>query len=140
MYLVHVLRDINKGLLSSANIDDIRKLPQGLRSYYQRHWRTMKAQDPIRFEEYYQPVVCLLATVREPVMTADLMRWTKLSPTAIQSVIQTWREFLNETEDEQGEPHYHIYHASFQDFLRDEVGLKAYHNQIAQGAIDKIRW
>ena len=91
MYLVHVLRDIQKGLLTKANVDNIRKLPQGLRAYYQRHWRTMKEQDPARFEQYYQPVVCLLATVREPVRIADLAQWTHLEPTVITQVIQTWR-------------------------------------------------
>ena len=39
MYLVHVLRDIRDGRLGSENLDDIRKLPQGLRvcSY---QWRS----------------------------------------------------------------------------------------------------
>jgi len=138
MYLVHVLRDIHKGLLTKSNVDNIRKLPQGLRAYYQRHWRTMKDQDPARFAHYYQPVVCLLATVREPVHIADLVQWTHLEPTAITQVIQTWREFLNEDEDENGEPLYRVYHASFQDFLQDEVGLKQYHHQISQSALDKI--
>lgn len=138
MYLVHVLRDISKGLLTQTNVDNIRKLPQGLRAYYQRHWRTMKDQDPARFEKYYQPVVCLLATVREPVKIAQLVQWTHLEPTPITQVIQTWREFLNEDEDEYGEPLYRVYHASFQDFLQDEVGLKQYHNQISQSALNKI--
>ncbi len=140
MYLVYVLRDIHKGLLTKANVNNIHKLPQGLRAYYQRHWRTMKEQDRARFEQVYQPVVCLLATVREPVHIADLVQWTHLDPTAITQVIQTWREFLNEDEDENSEPLYRVYHASFQDFLQAEVGLKQYHNQIAQSAWDKIKW
>ena len=32
MYLVHVLRDIASGALTAANVDDIEKLPQGLRT------------------------------------------------------------------------------------------------------------
>jgi hypothetical protein len=138
MYLVHVLRDIDKGLLTMVNIENIRKLPQGLRAYYQRHWRTMQDQDPARFEKYYQPVVCLLATVREPVSISDLAQWTHLDLTAITQVIQTWREFLNEDEDQSGVLLYRVYHASFQDFLQDEVGLKPYHNLIALTALDKI--
>jgi hypothetical protein len=138
MYLVHVLRDIHRGRLTAATVDTIRNLPRGLKDYYQRHWRSMKAQDQARFEQYYQPVVCILATVREPVHVEQVAEWTKLEPLAILEVIQTWREFLNEDADEQGRSLYRIYHASFQDFLNESVGLKYYHNTIARAALAKI--
>lgn len=140
MYLVYVLSDIKAGRLTAANIDNIRKLPKSLREYYQRHWRTMKDLDEQKFEQWYQPVVCILATVREPVSIEQLTEWTKLESRAIVQVIQTWREFLNEDENEAGEPLYRIYHASFQDFLQEEVGLTTYHNLIAQTAWNKIAW
>ncbi|MEJ2266777.1 MAG: AAA family ATPase [Anaerolineales bacterium] len=140
MYLVHVLRDIKEGLLTRANVDNIRKLPQGLREYYQRHWRMMKAQDTARFERLQQPVVCILATVREPVAIDNIAEWTGLGPYEVRQVIDEWQEFLDASEREDGETLYRIYHASFQDFLREEVGLKQYHGMIADSAKKKIRW
>lgn len=138
MYLVYVLRDIRDGKLTAINVDDIRKLPQGLREYYQRHWRSMKAQDVEQFEKYYQPVVCILATVREPVSIGQVAEWTKLSPVHVKEVVSEWREFLNVNETEQGESLYRVYHTSFQDFLKEEVGLVYYHDMIAQDAWEKL--
>jgi hypothetical protein len=144
MYLVYMLADIRDGRLAKDNIDDIQNLPEGLRAYYLSHWEIMRAQDRDRFERIYEPIVCTLAVVREPVTIAQLMEWTQkltdvqLSPIRIKEVIGEWRQFLNESRSGQGEPLYRIYHTSFQDFLRDEVGLTPYHNTIAQTALDKI--
>ena len=138
MYLVHVLGDIRDGKLDTTNVDNIRDLPQGLRDYYKRHWRLMKVQDAERFERYYEPVVCMLATVREPVSVAQLEEWTKLPPLRILEVVRAWREFLHEDNPGQDQPHYRVYHNSFQDFLKEEVGLTPYHSTIAQIALNKI--
>jgi hypothetical protein len=138
MYLVQVLRDICAGKLTAATIDNIYQLPQGLRGYYQRHWRLMRTQDEARFEKYYEPVVCYLATAREPVNMEQLVEWTKLPRRQIRDVVNEWREFLNVEPGPQGEPLFHVYHASFQDFLKEEVGLDRYHDRIAQNALDKI--
>jgi hypothetical protein len=132
------LRDIRDGRLTAANVDDIRLLPLGLRGYYQRHWRMMRSQDENRFEKYYEPVVCYLATAREPVKIAQLIEWTKLPPIRIKEVISDWHEFLNVENDAAGETRYRLYHTSFQDFLKEEVGLTRYHNGIAQNALNKI--
>ena len=77
MYLVHVLRDIRDGALTAANIADIGSLPQGLRAYYRRHWNEMQSADAEHFRSYQEPVVCLLATVREPVTLAEFIEWTQ---------------------------------------------------------------
>ena len=149
MYLVHVLRDIASGALTPANVDDIQSLPQGLKSYYQRHWNDMRSADPEHFRRYQQPVVCLLATAREPVSVGQLLDWTAhfwrqqgwdakaLDPMAVKDVLTAWREFLNEDSHE-GERRYRVYHASFQDFLADEVGLVAFHETIGETALAKI--
>jgi len=140
MYLVHVLRDISGNKLTPANVAKVRNLPQGLRDYYQRHWRTMRAQDVERFERYYEPVVCMLAVARESVTPEQVAEWTGLTPPRVAEVIGTWREFLNEEAPREGEPLYRIYHASFRDFLKAEVGLTRYDNAIAQTALNKIQW
>ena len=139
MYLVHVLTDIRGGGLSPQNLDNIRDLPRGLRAYYQRHWREMRAHDQDRFERVYEPVLRILATVREPVALPAIQEWTKLEPTRIREVIRGWRPFLNETPSSGGEPLYRVYHASFQDFLAEEgAGLTPYHERIAMTAFAKI--
>lgn len=149
MYLVHVLRDIAGGVLTAENVDDINNLPQGLRAYYQDHWSAMQSADAEYFSKYQQPVVCLLATAREPVGIAQLLDWTVrfweqrrwdgslLDPMAIKRVLTTWREFLDEDRSG-GEPRYRVYHASFQDFLAEEVGLLTYHETIGETALAKI--
>lgn len=138
MYLVFVLFDIRNGLLTRTSIDDIHNLPKGLQSYYQRHWRTMRAQEPERFEKYYEPVVCQLAVVREPVSLNQLEEWTGLPPMRISEVVRVWRQFLNEDSTAEGEPLFRLYHASFQDFLREEVGLTRFHQRIGSAALKKI--
>lgn len=139
MYLVHVLADIRTGGLSPESLDNIRDLPRGLRAYYQRHWRTMRAHDQDRFERIYEPVLRILATVREPVTLTAVQEWTNIEPARIREVIRDWRPFLNETPSATGEPLYRIYHASFQDFLAEEgVGLQPYHEKIAMTALAKI--
>jgi hypothetical protein len=143
MYLVHVLRDIKNGTLGPTNLDSIYDLPQGLKAYYQRHWRAMRSQNPAAFKDYYEPVVCILASAREPVPISQLVEWTTrtwphLDSHHIRDVIRVWREFLNEDRRDDGPPVYRIYHTSFQDFLMEEVGLASYHEAIAKAALDKI--
>jgi hypothetical protein len=140
MYLVHVLEDIRSGVLSTDSIDSIQDLPKGLREYYQRHWRMMRDHDVDRFEKIYEPVLRILATVREPVSLSALEEWTQVQPSRIREVIREWRAFLNEAPAAGGESLYRVYHASFQDFLAAEgVGLKPSHERIARVALDKIK-
>jgi hypothetical protein len=138
MYLVCVLKDILDGTLTRETIDDINSLPKGLESYYRRHWRMMQTRDRDRFERMYEPAVGQLAVAREPVSIGQLVEWTKLSPARLREVIQDWRQFLNDESGEAGEPHYQIYHASFQGFLKRELDLKKYHDVVVRTALAKI--
>jgi hypothetical protein len=139
MYLVHVLEDIRTGRLSNETVDTVDKLPKGLRAYYQRHWRAMRAHDRDRFERIYEPVLRILATVREPVPVPTIEEWTKIEPPRIREVIADWRPFLNELRSDADEPRFRIYHASFQEFLKEEgMGLKPFHKVIAETALRKI--
>ena len=142
MYMVHVLRDIREGVLTIQTMGSINKLPKGLKEYYQRHWRFMRVQEPERFRNYYEPVVCILATAREAVPVSQIVEWTKkewpeLNAGDIRDVIRHWWEFLNE-DTSQEPPLYRIYHTSFQDFLKEEVGLEYYHRVIALSALSKV--
>jgi hypothetical protein len=138
MYLVHVLRDIRMGRLSRSTVNRMDVLPKGLRAYYQQHWRLMQAQDRDRFERYYSPVVCMLATVREAVAIDQVQEWTGIDPMHISAVINEWIDFLNVERKPDGGCQYRVYHASFQDFLREEVGLTHSHEQIVAATLRKI--
>jgi AAA ATPase domain len=133
MYLVYVLRDIARGRLTKDTVGAIDALPRGLKRYYLRHWRDMKAANPNRFTTYQRPVLCFLAISREPVTVDQLAQWTQLEPGDVTSVIQEWREFLNPDGDR-----YRIYHRSFAEFLDEEENLRYYHEQIVQSALAKI--
>jgi hypothetical protein len=138
MYLHHVLPDIRDSRLSVDTIEDVRRLPSGLKAYYQTHWRTMRAHDVDRYERYYEPVVCRLAAAYEPVSVDLLAEWTDLPPMRVRDVLNDWRQFLDEDLGPDEEPLYSIYHLSFQEFLDTEVGLGKHHAAIAKKALDKI--
>jgi hypothetical protein len=139
MYLVHVLGDILSARLNPQNIENVRNLPRGLREYYRRHWRTMEVQDRDRFEREYKPVILILAAAREPVTVEQIADWTELDTFSIQHVISDWREFLNADGGNDSEPvRYRLYHASFQEFLREDIGLRQQHGIIVDAALGKI--
>jgi AAA ATPase domain len=136
MYLVHVLPEIAGGRLSRETVGDISALPRGLKSYYQRHWRDMKDLNPERFATLQRPVLCFLATSREPVTIPQLMEWTRLEPGDVRGVIDEWREFLNS--DPEPPPRYRVYHRSFAEFLDEQENLRWYHSKIAGTALGKV--
>lgn len=128
MYLYHVLPEIETGKLIPNSADD---LPDGLLDYYKRHWRQMRDGKEEEFDTVYAPIVCILGVAQEPVTIQQIAAWTKLSHGQVKDYIGFWREFL---EDERiDERHcYRIYHASFQDFLKDQVDLAGFDDMIAE--------
>jgi hypothetical protein len=126
MYLVNVLADLCKGLIAASDLDDVHKLPKGLRGYYQRQWRVMSERDRDRFQTCYEPVVCFLATVRESVTVEQISKGTNLEIPRIKEAVVELEDFLDIDQTAGGEPLYRLYHSSFQDFLREEVGLEKY--------------
>jgi hypothetical protein len=127
MYLYYVLPAIEEGEFVEGTLDE---LPEGLMAYYRRHWRQMRDGNEDTFDEVYEPIVCILGVAQEPVTVRQIANWTKLSPGQVKTSIGQWREFL-EQEQKEGQPHYRIYHASFQDFLREQVDLVQYDDMIA---------
>jgi hypothetical protein len=128
MYLYHVLPAIEQGRFGKGTLDE---LPDGLIAYYQRHWRRMRGQRESEFDTVYAPIVCILGVAREPVTVQQIAAWTKLHQGQVADAIGLWREFL-EQESVDGERRYRIYHASFQDFLKEQVDLTRYDKMITQ--------
>ena len=129
MYLYHVLPAIEGGQFILD--DQLSDLPQGLEAYYQRHWRQMRDGREKEFDTVYAPIVCILGVAQEPVTTRQIASWTKLTPSQTKEYIGLWREFLKE-EKKDGQPHYRIYHASFQDFLKEQVDLEEFDDMISE--------
>lgn len=132
MYLRYVLPAIERGEFQHGTLAE---LPQGLKDYYERHWRQIRAIDEDVWVAYRQPVICYLAAAREPVTVWQVADWSKIAPARVLAAVRDWREFLDEeTGGEQ--KRYRIYHASFQDFLADkdeakEVNLRQTHSNVA---------
>jgi len=138
MYLVHVLLDIRDGAINKDVLDDIDRLPRGLRAYYELHWDTMQAANPAGFNRVYKPVVCQLAVAQEAVPADWLMELTKLARDEVMGVLRTWSQFLNVERAPNGTVLYRLYHASFRDFMGDQVDLVPYHNIVVDNALRKI--
>jgi hypothetical protein len=128
MYLYHVLPDIENGRLIPGSVHD---LPDGLLAYYQRHWRQMRNGNEEKFDTLYEPIVCILGVTREPVTIQQIAAWTKMTQGQVKMSIQLWREFLEDKLVE-GQRRYCLYHASFQDFLIEQVDLARYEDMIIE--------
>jgi len=127
MYLYYILPAIEGGKFADGRLDE---LPEGLLAYYQRHWRQMREGNERDFDKLYEPIVCILGVAQEPITLEHISNWTKLEKSQVKQAIDKWYEFLLDTR--QAEQHsYRIYHASFQDFLKNEVDLTKYHKMIA---------
>jgi hypothetical protein len=127
MYLYYVLPAIEEGRFVKGTLDE---LPEGLMAYYQRHWRQMREGNEENFDTIYAPIVCILGVAQEPVTVQQIANWTKLNPGQVRKSIRLWREFLEEEQANEG-TRYRIYHASFQDFLKEQVDLVRYDEMIA---------
>jgi len=138
MYLHHVLPAIERGDFTEGTVDE---LPHGLRAYYRRHWAKMRNVDTTTFEQMYQPVVCVLAAVQRPVLVEQVVEWTQLGISQVQSALEDWREFLYVERSDNNRDQYRVYHTAFRDFLQEEVdsGLKTYHAMIALSALRRVR-
>lgn len=134
MYLHYVLPAIEKGKFTKGTVDE---LPDGLMSYYHRHWRQMNDATQDEFTKVYEPIICLLAVAQEPISVKQISSWSQLSQACVNKVIAAWREFLEE-DIIKNERLYRIYHASFQDFLREHVDLEKYDNVIADYYLSQL--
>lgn len=140
MYLRYVVLDIDAGKYPGLKLEE---LPQGLMDYYESHWRQMRTMDEEMWIAYRQPVICFLAAVQEPVSVEQLAAFSRLPVPRVKAALRDWREFLDE-EQIGDQKRWRIYHATFQDFLRekDEVGevdLTKIHSNIADVVLEQWR-
>jgi hypothetical protein len=127
MYLHHVMPDIEARRLGRRGVGE---LPQGLQSYYQGHWAQMRERVGGAFEETHERVICVLGVMAEPVGLDDVATWTGLGRRDVRRILESWDQFLLEDVID-GERLYRVYHASFAEFLGEQVDLRDYSDMVA---------
>jgi TIR domain-containing protein/AAA ATPase-like protein len=136
MYVHYVLGELAAGAFGDAS----EPLPNGLRAYYNDHWRRMGMQRP--GSDLKLSVLQVLALVRGPVSVRLLAAIVQAPVAEVRRIIDEWREFLHAvTED--GEAHYRLYHASFKEFLQSKEavgpdGLAHYKELIAAHYMSRL--
>jgi hypothetical protein len=145
MYLHYVLPDIRSGRIKRESLAQLEELPQGLSSYYSRHWNAMRDRDKERFRRLQRPILCVLATAREAVSAAVVAQWINESKSFdpvdvrdVEEVFEEWAEFIHE--EPGSPPRFRLYHNSFLEFLEREVGLKSYVQAVAAAMRGKVDW
>jgi serine/threonine-protein kinase len=134
MYLRYILPAIEVGKLGRGGMGE---LPKGLKDYYRSHWAQMKEEIGGDFKETHEKVICVLAVMTETVSLVEVSDWTRIERREVQRIIQAWEPFLlkSMSNDEQL---YRLYHASFVDFLANQVDLRNYSELVATAIEDKI--
>jgi serine/threonine-protein kinase len=134
IYLYYILPEIRAGRFQKGTVEE---LPNGLLAYYRGHWQQMQIADHEAFTNLYEPMVCILAVVQEPVTIQQLHLWTGKDTSKIQLAINKWQEFLKEQKLD-GEVSFRIYHVSFQEFLSTMIDLSKCDELISNYYLDKM--
>jgi hypothetical protein len=138
MYLSIALPAMAAGALTPESMTDIDLLPLGLREYYRRHWTRMAGTAGPRFAQE-KAVICMLAAAREPLTVPVIVKALGSGSMVIREALHKWQALLRKGRGPEGVPVWSIYHASFQAFLRDEVGLDSVEDEFLDRALDVFR-
>ncbi len=99
----------------------------------------MEEKDPVKFKAYDQPVICQIGAAFEPIPVDRIVYWTGLDKMHVRSVIEKWHQFLNDDIGANSESVYRVYHTSFWEFLRDDIGLDEARGRFINATMNKIR-
>ena len=144
LYLARIFDDIAR---QTVDLSDTGELPVGLIEYYDFYWERVRGKnsdDDTEWDEWREPyrqIIALLGVAREPV-TADWLSIQSGHDTQdIQERLLTpWLPLLRQDQRD-GEPAWHIAHASFADFLRIKTDLVAVHDRVAHHYLNATtRW
>lgn len=143
MYLRYILPDIRTGKITKDSLAHLEELPQGLETYYKRHWHSMRNRKKEHFNRLQRPILCVLATAREAVTAEVVTQWINdskkfphVEETEVLDVLEEWAEFLQI----EPENRFRIYHSSFREFLQRLEGLKPYLQAVAAAMRGKLNW
>jgi hypothetical protein len=120
MYLRHVLPEIEHGAYRDRSFAS---LPAGLQSYYEDHWKRMRAADETAWFQYQLPVLVALTACERPISVDLIATFSGVDDKRrIRAVLSAWEGFLYAVASARPK-RYRLYHASFYDFIaaKDEV-------------------
>ncbi|MEH2370115.1 ATP-binding protein [Nostoc sp.] len=118
MYLRYVLPDIAKEIDNDLTID---KLPQGLKDYYQWHWRRMGMDETP--QELTVIILFILVQLTTSPTLNMIAEYADVEEYEVEKVLDEWVEYLRKQQI-QGQLCYSIYHTSFLDFLKAQRELQ----------------
>lgn len=143
IYLHYILPEIARGAYNHMKLDTI---PRGLKNYYQDHWFQMRGQNQEEWFNYKLPVILALTVAPEPISIDLIAFFSKINDKRrIGGVIKDWYQFLHIEEVEvmgQYVPCYHLYHASFFEFIASKQEIKDEHVNLkaAEAQILDLLW
>lgn len=126
MYLHHVLPAIERGDYTNRDLDT---LPEGLERYYKEHWDFMHGKDDEAWFNYKLPVLWALAIINQPLPAKSIAKFSRVRDiNRVVAMLQprAWGQFLTiekDTIDGETVKLYSLYHATFQEFLRQQDEL-----------------
>lgn len=141
MYLRCVLWEMEANPEWNRSVD---QLPKGLKSYYEDHWRRMRAADERLWTDAKLPVLMALTVTREPIPVELIARFSLVDDRrAIRSVLHEWKPFLHEEGETLEKRRFQLYHASFFEFLKNKdevagehVSFREAHGRILEAMLD----
>jgi hypothetical protein len=120
MYLHHVLPQIEAGGYLADR--DIEQLPAGLTAYYSDQLKRMKAADDEAWFSWKLPVITVLANAEAPLTIREIAERAHVRQRArVVALLREWLQFLDVAPATRDGHPYRIFHASFKEFLLDEV-------------------
>jgi hypothetical protein len=111
LYTKLLLNDIEAGRQS---LDDLSALPKSIDDIYLAFLRRFKPQE---WRNQYQPILGTLTVTQEPVTEDELANFTGIRPRIIRQDLGIVRQFLDVTENDDGDTTYAMFHQSLRDYL-----------------------
>lgn len=120
MYLRYVLPWIAEGKQSGLTLQG---LPQGLKDYYQVHWRRMDMEEDAN--EIKVKILYVLVARGEPISRNMIAEILEQDEYEVELILDDWIEYVTPkiNQDEQ-KIYYSIYHRSFLEFLQGQDKLE----------------
>lgn len=114
LYVRFLLESVALGQQSFANLDG---LPQGLDELYYSSLGRVVELGKKGWSEVYAPVMGVLLAAQESLTESQIRAFTKLKESVVWDCLNDLQQFLDESESEDEETLYKLYHQSVSDFL-----------------------
>ncbi|MBD2234985.1 NACHT domain-containing protein [Phormidium tenue] len=115
LYTKLLLNSIESGEQSIKNLS---ALPKNLNDIYHR---ILRYRCSFRgWLKRYQPILGVLSVAQEAITLGQLTKFLGIKPRELKQDLEVFQQFLDQSEDEQGEVVYSIFHQSLREYLLDK--------------------